>query len=60
MSNYTVGITLVINLRKISKAKWFRTFCPFYLIASDILLRTFACLQGWTVGIERSSIKGNG
>lgn len=58
-SNSTVGMTLVINFKKISKAKCELTFCPFYLMASDIVLSTLACLQGCTVGIMVFSMKGN-
>lgn len=58
-SNSTVGITLVMNLRKINSAKWESTFCPFYLIASDIDFSTLACLHGWTVGIKVFYMNGN-
>ena len=59
-SNSTVGMTLAMNFRKISKAKWLSTFWLFSLIVSDMLLRTLACLHGWTVAIETFSRKGNG
>ncbi len=59
ISNYTVGITLVMNFKNMSNAKCELTTCPFSLIASDIVFSTLACLQGWTVGIIVFSMKGN-
>lgn len=59
-SNSTVGMTLVMNLRKIRSAKCDYTFCPFSRMASDMLFSTVACLQGCTVGMEMLSMKLKG
>ncbi len=58
ISNYTVGITLVMNFKKINRAKWALTLVPFLAIESDIVFRTAECLHGWTVGIVAFSMKG--
>lgn len=58
-SNSTVGITLVMNFKNMNNDMCPPTFCPFSLMASDILFNTLACLHGWTVGIVIPSMNGN-
>jgi hypothetical protein len=48
-----------MNFKKINNAKCDWMVCPDSAIDYDIVFSTAACLQGWTVGITKFSMKGN-